>query len=231
MALINRMRDLYRRIADQAWALVLALILEAVSSQAGASTVLVSDTTLVSGSYSSVFSFEAPGAGTVTAQLSNLAWPTALNSLTLAATTANRVMGQISLSAAQSDPLGLSTSVTPSVTQSDSFQVVGGVNYFAHVSAMAGGPLDLGLYSLSITFTPASPAVPLPPTGWLMAFGLIALLAGWGYVNRHLIVTGSGAAVGRGGTAPRAGLPVQAPRGRRELPPAGTLFEEWLPTK
>ena len=99
MGLISRMMDLCRALADQGWALLLALALQAVSSQAGASMVLVSNTSLVSGSQSSVFSFEAPGNGTVTAQLSNLAWPTSLNSLTLAATTSNQVLGQISPSA------------------------------------------------------------------------------------------------------------------------------------
>jgi hypothetical protein len=231
MVLINRMVALYRGLADQAWAVMLALILEIVSSQAGASTTLVSNTTLVSGSYSSVFSFEAPGPGTVTAQLSNLAWPTALNSLTLAATTADQVMGQISASAPQSSSLGLSASAMDSAIQSDSFQVVGGVNYFAHVNAVAGGPLDLGLYSLSITFTPAAPSVPLPSSGWLMAFGLIALVAVWGYLNRHLIATGRGSAVGEGGSAARAGSSTRAPGRQRERPPMGTLFEEWLPTK
>jgi hypothetical protein len=209
----------WRGLRERLGLLALVLVAALWAEVAGAAMVLVSDTSLVSGSQSSVFSFEAPGPGMVTAELSNLAWPASLDSLTLATTTAEEVMGQISAS----------------TTQSDSFRVLGGVDYFAHINAVAGGPLDLGLYSLSVTFTPA---VPLPATGWLMALALVAL-AIWGYLNRRLIATGSRPAVGvggsAGGSAPRAGgqpspSPGQA-SGQLEPPPAGTLFGEWLPTK
>jgi len=61
--------------------------------------------------------------------------------------------------------------------QTDSFQVRSGVSYFAHVNAIAGGPLDLGLYSISLTFAPATSPVPLPPSGWLF-LAAIALALG-----------------------------------------------------
>jgi hypothetical protein len=54
----------------------------------------------------------------------------------------------------------------------ETFQVGAGT-YFAHVMASAGGALDLGLYSLMLTFTPS--AVPLPTTGGLLLIGLLVL--------------------------------------------------------
>ena len=56
-----------------------------------------------------------------------------------------------------------------------SFMVPTAGTYFADVMATAGGPLDLGVYSLSISFSPS--AVPLPPSGRLL---LGALLLGVG---------------------------------------------------
>jgi hypothetical protein len=135
--------------------LVLALRLP----QAVASTVLVSDTSLVSGSESSVYSFVAPGPGTVTVELSNLAWPETLSSLTFTATTANRVLSSWQAPGAEME----------------SFQVSGGT-YFAHVSATAGGTLDLGLYSLYCVFTPASQPVPIPPGAGLLLSALLGLI-------------------------------------------------------
>lgn len=128
-------------------------------SDAAADMLMVSDTSLVSGSQSSVYSISAPGPGTVTVELSNLAWPDPLSSLSFTATTATKVISQ------WSDPGVLS----------ESFDVTGG-SYFAHISATAQGPLDLGLYSLSLKFIPAGAPVPLPPAGWLLAAGILALM-------------------------------------------------------
>ncbi len=126
---------------------------------AAADMVMVSDTSLVSGSQASVFSFDAPGPGTVTVQMSNLAWPDPLSSLSFTATTANKVLSAWDVSG----------------TQSESFQVSGG-SYFAHIAAPAQGPLDLGLYSLSLKFIPAGAPVPLPASGWLLAAGILFLM-------------------------------------------------------
>lgn len=153
----------WRRIANWFWTVALAVLLEVVGADiAAASTVLVSDTSLVNVSQSSVYAFEAPGPGTITTQLMNIDWPTNLSSLTLTTTTANDVLQQLAATG----------------TQAGSFKVQGGISYFAHVDAIAGGPLHLGLYSLQMTFTPASSPVPLPSGVWmfLAAILLVAIL-------------------------------------------------------
>lgn len=134
-----------------------------LATVANASTMLVSDTTLVTGSESAVFSFEAPGSGTLTVQLTNLDWPQALGSLSFVASTGNHVLSS------WSDPSSDSTGLL-------SFQVVAGDRYFADVMAAAGGPLDLGAYSFCVDFTPAGSPVPLPASGVLLAGGLSLLV-------------------------------------------------------
>jgi len=134
-------------------------------SAARADMVLLGDTTLVTGQRASVYSFKAPAAGTVTVQLTNLAWPEALSSLSFMATDGSQVLSSWS---APSSPAGPST-------QTMMFQVSGSGAYFADVMATAGGPLDLGLYSLSLNFAPAG-SVPLPSSGGLLAVALVLLL-------------------------------------------------------
>jgi len=151
----------------------------AVSATTQASTVLVSDTTLVTGSESQVFSFNAPGPGTVSVQLTNLDWPQALSSLSFVATTANNVLSSWSNSASAPGPQDLT------------FQIRGPGTYFADVMATAGGPLDLGLYSLSLSFTPAGSAVvPVPSSGGLLLVGSAALigLLRWARAKRDRLV-------------------------------------------
>jgi hypothetical protein len=138
---------------------------------ARADTVLVSSTSLVIGNQSSVYSFQAPGAGTVVAQVTNVDWPQLLSSLSFTAGSANQVMSS------WSDP-----GSQPSATLS--FDVSGPGMYFADILATAGGPLDLGVYSLSIKFLPAAP-VPLPAPAWLLLAGLAALLAWWRAASRR----------------------------------------------
>jgi hypothetical protein len=58
--------------------------------------------------------------------------------------------------------------------QFQTFQVGAGT-YFAHVMAIAGGDLNLGLYSLLLTFTPS--AVPLPAAAGLLLMGMLVLFA------------------------------------------------------
>lgn len=137
------------------------LLCALMATLAQASTVLLADTTLVTGSESAVFSFNAPGPGTVSVQLTNLAWPQALSSLSFTATTANQVL--------------TSWSDASLSTQSASFLVAAGGTYFADIMAVAGGPLDLGVYSFSLGFTPAAP-VPLPSSGALLLGGVAGIL-------------------------------------------------------
>lgn len=144
---------------------VLVLLAGAMHSiSAYADNQVVADTTLVSGSSSNVFSFQASGPGVATVQLTNIAWPQNLSSLSFMATTPGSVLTQ------WADPPANGTT-----TQTLSFVVPTGGTYFADVTATAGGPLDLGLYSLSISFTPS--AVPLPPSGRLLLGALAMGLA------------------------------------------------------
>ena len=145
------------RVLGMATLLLYALL----ATVAQASTVLVTDTTLVSGSESAVFTFQAPGPGTVVVQLTNLDWPQPLSSLSFTASSASQLLSSWS-------DAGLSPSPA-------SFAVAGGGTYFADVMATAGGSLDLGAYSLELTFTPAATPVPLPTAGALLSGGVAGL--------------------------------------------------------
>jgi hypothetical protein len=144
------------------WALWLLLSV-VLAPVVRAESVLLSDTTLVSGSQSTVFSFQAPGPGTLSVELTDIDWPQTLSSLSFMATSGSQVL------ASWSDPGSQSGA-------SLSFQVTGG-RYFADVLATAGGPLDLGLYSLAIQFKPAVSPVALPASGVLLLTGLVLMVA------------------------------------------------------
>jgi hypothetical protein len=137
------------------WITCLALLCLSQAPHARADTMLLSTTTMVSGTESAVFSFDAPSAGTVTATLSNLPWPTPLSTLSFLATSATETL----------------SSWSAPVTQAESFQVGAGT-YFAHIMAAATGPLNLGIYSLNLSF---APAVPLPASDWLLVIGVLIL--------------------------------------------------------
>jgi hypothetical protein len=132
------------------------------SPVAHADSLLLASTNLVTGTSAATFSFNAPGSGTVTAQISSLPWPVPLSALSFSATTASSTLSSWSTSSAMSGP------------QIETFQVGAGT-YFAHVMATAGGTLDLGLYSLVLSFSPS--AVPLPAAGGMLLIGLLVLFA------------------------------------------------------
>lgn len=155
------------RIGRLAWLLLCAL----AAAQVHAST-LLTDTTLVTGSQSSVFSFDAPGPGTVTVELSDINWPQPLSSLSFLASSGNNVLS--------------SWSTAGSATQY--FQLAAGGSFFADVTATAGGSLDVGVYSLTLIFTPAAP-VPLPSAAALLLAACLTLLA-LGYVARRRAAAG-----------------------------------------
>lgn len=140
----------------------LALVALAGAPHARADNILLAQTTLVNGSVSTVDSFTAPGAGTVSVSLDSLNWPAPLSSLSFSATSASQVM-------ASWNGTGLSSNVA-------TFNVTGGT-YFTHILATAGGSLDVGLYSMLLTFTPSGspPPVPLPGSGWLLLTGALVL--------------------------------------------------------
>jgi len=151
----------------------LALAALSLAPQAHADSVLVAETNLVSGTLSTSDSFVAPTAGKVTVSVQSLNWPTALSSLSFSATSASSVLMSWSGS-------GLSSDVA-------TFEVGAGT-YFTHIMASAGGVLDLGLYSMTLTFSPN--AVPLPAGGWLLLTGLFAI-AGLAHAARPRELTGT----------------------------------------
>lgn len=138
----------------------LAVIGLTAAPHAWADDLLLAQTTLVVGSQSTVDSFTTSGAGTVSVHLANLDWPTQLQSLSFTATSANQVLW--SGSGAVS-------------TEAASFQVSSGGTYFAHIMASAQGTLDIGLYSVLMTFTPSTSPVPLPSSGWMLLTGMFVL--------------------------------------------------------
>jgi hypothetical protein len=125
-----------------------------------ADTLLLADTTLVKGTSAATFSFDAPSAGTVTATVSNLPWPSSLQTLSFQATSASDTLSSWSA-------LGGADQ-----TGTESFHVGQGT-YFAHIMAVAQGNLDLGLYSLNLTFSPN--VVPLPTSNWMLLTGILVL--------------------------------------------------------
>jgi len=200
-----RERGLLTRVGGPAGLALCAVL----TTAAQASTVLLADTTLVSGNESSVFSFNAPGPGTVSVELTNLDWPQALSGLSFMATTSSQVLSSWSDS-------GLSP-------QLSAFQVGAAGTYFANVVATAGGPLDLGAYSFSLTFTPAGSPVPLPSSGALLLVGMAGLvgLLRW----RHAWKPGLVAAVLAASAAASAEsvVPTESPLAQGHIFSAGTL--------
>ena len=147
-------------------AVLLATLGLARSPLAHADQLLLADTTMVSGTSSATFSFNAPSSGMVTARIASLPWPVPLASLSFSASNTSNTLSAW----ASSGPVTV-TSVNPQI---ETFQVGTGT-YFAHVSATAGGAdgLNLGLYSLMLTFTP----VPLPGAAGLLLIGIFVVLA------------------------------------------------------
>jgi hypothetical protein len=142
----------------------LALVGLAVTPHAWADSILLAQTTLVAGTESTVDSFTTSGAGSVTVTLQSLNWPTQLSALSFSATSASQVLASWN---------GTGTTLTGSTTTFD----VGAGTYFAHIMATAGGALNLGLYSMMMTFSPNStPTVPLPASGWMLLTGMFVLV-------------------------------------------------------
>jgi hypothetical protein len=120
---------------------------------------LLEESTLVINQQSNVYAFTAPGAGTLTVQLDDIVWPTALTNLGLSINSPSSVLGSMS------------------VDGSMNITVSHAGTYYANVSGQAGGPFDIGLYSLQVDFTPAGTPVPLPGAIVLLLGGL-GLLGG-----------------------------------------------------
>jgi hypothetical protein len=156
----------------------LALIGLAATPDARADTLLLAQTSLVSGTVATDNSFTAPTAGVVSVNLQSLDWPAQLSALSFSATSANQVLASWN---------GSGTNITGGTMTFD----VGAGTYFTHVMATAASgpldPLDLGLYSMIMTFTPS---VPLPASGWMLLTGLF-VLAGLARAVRPFELTGT----------------------------------------
>jgi hypothetical protein len=176
---MNTTKTTMRRSLKLALLAPAALVGLSLAPHAQAESILLAQTTLVSGSVSTVDSFTAPTAGTVTVNLQSLNWPAPLAALSFSATSASQVL-------ASWNGMGLASDIA-------SFNVSAGT-YFAHIMATAASgaqaPLDLGLYSMMMTFTPS---VPLPASGWMLLTGMF-VLAGLARVIRPLELTGTAAA-------------------------------------
>src|SRR5215469_13510653 len=146
----------YRTFARAALCASLA-VLWVMATRSAHADMLVSETTLVSGTDSSVASFTLTSAEPITVQLSNIPWPQTLSSLSFMLSSADQVIG----------------SWLTETSTVQTYQLSPGT-YFAHITGTASGPVDLGLYSLSIGTQPA--AVPLPAGGALLLGGLVVLM-------------------------------------------------------
>jgi hypothetical protein len=162
-SIINRLSGSWAKTCSAALMLLCAI---AGAPATQASTLLLADTTMVTGNESASFSFNAPASGTVSVELTNLDWPQALSSLSFVASTPTQVLSS------WSDPSSQPNQSPELLT----FQVNSPGTYFADIMATAGGPMDLGVYSFVLDFTPAGATVPLPGAGWLLLAGVLGLI-------------------------------------------------------
>jgi len=131
-----------------------------VGGRAEAATQILYDGVgFMQGTQSFTESFNLPTAGTLTVTLGNVAWPQQLASLNLLVTSANGAAGP---------EMGAGTS---------SYKVAAG-DVYAQWFGTAQGPLDAGVYSLEIQFSPSytRSQVPLPTSVGLLLSGLALLL-------------------------------------------------------
>lgn len=134
-------------------------------------------TATVYGSATNLYSFEAPGPGTVWVSVSDVNWPEAFQSLSTSIVSSHNVLGQVSGSG----------TLDVSVSQAGML--------YACIAGIAGNTLglDVGMYSLHVGFAPAGTPVPLPESFRLLLVGLglvgtVRLLwkrprAGWSVID------------------------------------------------
>jgi len=151
-------RLIYRLILRSLACVTLATVCVLMPPQARAEMIMLAQTTLVSGTDSSVATITVPTAGSLTVDVSNIPWPQSLASLNFMLSSSSQVISAWSTEG----------------TNVQSYSVSPGT-YFAHVTGTAGGSLDLGLYSITVGFQPAG-VVPLPSSGVLLVLGLLILL-------------------------------------------------------
>jgi hypothetical protein len=133
---------------------------------------------MVLGSESTTDTFTARTAGTVTLSVTGFDWASGLSALSFSASSATKLLASWSGSGITSDTATFN---------------VGPGSYFVNIMATANpGGLDMGLYSMSLSFSP-TPTVPLPSSGWLLLTGMF-VFAGLARAVRPLELMGTAAA-------------------------------------
>jgi hypothetical protein len=131
---------------------------------------------MVLGTQTTTDSFTAKTAGTVTLNVTGFDWASGLSALSFTASSATQLLSSWS-----------GTGVTSDTTTFN----VGPGGYFVNIMATANpGGLDMGLYSMRLTFSPNTPTVPLPSSGWLLLTGMF-VLAGLARAVRPLELMGT----------------------------------------
>jgi hypothetical protein len=143
-------------------ALCLVLAPRAHADPVGSNSLLQSSV-MVSGSNSSLYSMNVSGPGVLTVQLENIAWPERLSHLDCSIYSNNGF-----LQALQD-------------TAQWQFEVTGPASFYASIIAGAGGQLNLGLFSIKVTFQSAAAVVPVPAAVWLLGsvLGLFGVRRLW----------------------------------------------------
>src|ERR1700730_7002774 len=100
------------------------------AGSAGASEVLYDGAGFIRGQQAGMESFDVSGPGTLTVQLTNVAWPVSLGSLNAVISSASGLLGP---------EMGEGT---------QSYQLMTGGEIFAQWFGTAQGPLDAGVYAL-----------------------------------------------------------------------------------
>ena len=150
-------------------ATALALVCIAGPQRARADTVtdtsLLQQTALVFSQQTNLYSFDAPGAGTLSITLKDWGFPVSLQQFTASILSQDQVLGSWDSSKSSGWQFEVPVSA-------------GGL-FDAFVAAKAGSfdGFKLGAYSMSITFEPAATPVPLPPALDLLLGGMGLLAA------------------------------------------------------
>jgi len=150
-----------RRMRRCALAVVAVAALQALPAQAMTldSANGLQKSQMVSGSFSTVESFNVTRSGTLTITLENISWPEKLEQLSCSIYSETGFMHALTNSAQLT------------------FDIAGSGTFYANLSASAAGLLKLGLFSFKVSFVPAAAPVPVPAAAWLLgsALGLFGL--------------------------------------------------------
>ncbi len=136
----------------------LALVPGRAAAESIAPEMLLQQSTLVINQQSNSYAVTAPGPGTLMVQLSDVEWPTLLQSLNLSVDSPTQVLGSLA------------------VTGGLDLTLASGGTYYADVTGQASAPLDVGVYSLEVQFLPqGATAVALPASLILLLSGIATL--------------------------------------------------------